>query len=283
VLHNSHDAEDAFQATFLLLVRKGASIRPQATVGNWLYGVAYRTALAARTAAARRRTKEREVGTMTRRESYPEEIWKELQPVLDRELARLPDKYRAPIVLCDLESKTRKEAARQLGWTEGTLSGRLARARALLAKRLTRHCFPFGPGVVATVLAQQTTSAVVPVPLLRTAAEVATRWPAGVGLLRHAIANPIVRLNETVLKAMLISRLKSALVLLLILAGVACGAGILIHHTQAATQPHAATEPEADPGQPPVANPPPPKTRGPVQETNPPGWQIKPHKKGASS
>src|SRR5205085_3673466 len=94
------------QATFLVLVRKAASVRPRERVGNWLYGVAYRTALEARTTLARRRYKER---NMARPEAAPEDVWQDIRPVLDRELNGLPEKYRIAVVLCDLEGKTRKE------------------------------------------------------------------------------------------------------------------------------------------------------------------------------
>src|SRR5437667_7676999 len=94
VLRDAHEAEDAFQATFLVLVRKAGSVVPRELVGNWLYGVAYRTALGAKTASARRRAKERE---MPRREALDEDIWSKLRPLLDHELSHLPDKYRVPI------------------------------------------------------------------------------------------------------------------------------------------------------------------------------------------
>ena len=98
VLQNPHDAEDAFQATFLVLVRKAASIVPREMVGNWLYGVAYRTALKAKAAAIKQRAKEMQVKDMPRHESADDDlIWRNLQPLLDRELNRLPDKYRVPV------------------------------------------------------------------------------------------------------------------------------------------------------------------------------------------
>ena len=121
VLHNAHDAEDACQATFLVLVRKARSLLGRKTVGNWLHGVAHHTALKARAASCMRREREKQVRTMP--QDQPDEVWRELQPFLDQELQRLPEKYRTLIVLCDLEGKTRKEAARLLGLPEGTLSG----------------------------------------------------------------------------------------------------------------------------------------------------------------
>src|SRR5262249_26975253 len=144
-----------FQATFLVLVRKADSIRPAEMVGNWLYGVACRTALNAKATAARRQQKEQEMREMARNVSAGAAVRADLQPLLDAELQRLPDKYRASIVLCDLEGKSREEAARQLGVPEGTLSSRLARAREMLGQRLTRRGLALPAAAMAAALAQQ--------------------------------------------------------------------------------------------------------------------------------
>ena len=107
VLHNHQDAEDAFQATFLVLVRKAASVRPREAVGNWLYGVAHTTALKARATAAKRHAREKQVSEMPEPEAVTEpDPWHGVEPLLDQELSHLPDKYRTVIVLCDLEGKT---------------------------------------------------------------------------------------------------------------------------------------------------------------------------------
>ncbi len=159
VLCHQQDAEDAFQATFLVLARKAASIVSQETVGNWLYGVAYRTARKAKVANARRRNRETQAATMLRQEHKTNEVWLDLQPLLDRELHTLPAKYRSPIVLCDLEGKTRPEAARQLGWPEGTLSWRLASARSMLAKRLERRGVTLSAGALGLAIAQNASAA----------------------------------------------------------------------------------------------------------------------------
>ncbi|HEY1379396.1 MAG TPA: sigma-70 family RNA polymerase sigma factor, partial [Gemmataceae bacterium] len=121
LLRDRSDAEDAFQATFLVLVRKADAVSPRGAVGNWLYGVACRAALKARTDRAARREKERRAAAMRPQES-PESDSDEFRQLLDTELSRLPDKYRAPVVLCDLEGKTRAEAAHELGWPEGTVA-----------------------------------------------------------------------------------------------------------------------------------------------------------------
>src|SRR5262249_27234943 len=122
VLHSHQDAEDAFQATFLVLVRKAASVVPREMVANWLYGVARQTALKARATTARRRAREKQVTAMPEPPLEQQALWDDLQPLLDQELGRLPDKYRAVIVLCDLEGKTRKEAARHFRLPEGTVA-----------------------------------------------------------------------------------------------------------------------------------------------------------------
>jgi RNA polymerase sigma factor (sigma-70 family) len=114
-----HDAEDAFQATFLVLVRKATSIVPKEMVGNWLYGVAHQTALQARRTVARRRAREVQVTEMPETEAVQQERWSDVQSLLDQELSHLPNNYRVVIVLCDLEGRTRKEVARQLECRKG--------------------------------------------------------------------------------------------------------------------------------------------------------------------
>lgn len=126
-LRSVHDAEDAFQATFLVLVRKAAAIAARELVASWLYKVAYHTAMKARATAAGRKGRERQVTEMPDVEGVREGLWHDHRLLLDRELSGLPDKYRIPIVLCDLEGKTRKEGAEQLRCPEGTVAGRLAR------------------------------------------------------------------------------------------------------------------------------------------------------------
>src|SRR5262245_52389448 len=159
VLANYHDAEDAFQATFLVFVKKASSIAWRDLLANWLYGVAHQTALNARATTAKRRARERQVNEMPEPAVTQQDLWGDLQPLLDLELSRLPDRYRVAIVLCDLEGKTRKEAARQLGVPDGTLAARLARGRVLLAKRLARHGLAVSGGSLAVVLAQNAAAA----------------------------------------------------------------------------------------------------------------------------
>jgi RNA polymerase sigma factor (sigma-70 family) len=152
LLDNLHDAEDAFQATFLVLARQAATIRKRDAVASWLYGVASRVARKARAMAVRRRTEGKPVDDFSSSDPVTEAAWRELRPVIDEELNRLPEKYRAPIVLCYLEGRTNDEAARLLGWTKGTVSGRLARARDLLRPRLTRRGLAIPVGGLTALL-----------------------------------------------------------------------------------------------------------------------------------
>jgi RNA polymerase sigma-70 factor (ECF subfamily) len=138
VVGDEHDAEDAFQATFLVLARKAETIVPRDHVSNWLCGVAFRTGQAARAARLRRRTREQQVVDLPHPAVQPTGD-PEMIPLLDRELNRLPEKFRLPIILCGVEGRGRKEVAAQLSLPEGTLASRLDTARRLLAKRLARY------------------------------------------------------------------------------------------------------------------------------------------------
>jgi RNA polymerase sigma factor (sigma-70 family) len=224
VLHNAHDAEDAFQATFLVLVRKAHAIGRPEGLGNWLYGVAYRTALKARAAAARRTAKERQAPPRCAAQPR-DDVWDEFLPHLDRELQRLPDKYRLPIVLCDLEGQTRREAARTLGWPEGTLHTRLGRGRALLAKRLRRHGLALSGATLALAFSHQAASAAVPQPLAALTLKAATAF--GTGTTTGVISAQVAALTEGVLRSMLLTRLQIATAVLLVVGLIGTGAGLL--------------------------------------------------------
>ncbi|HLW66866.1 MAG TPA: sigma-70 family RNA polymerase sigma factor, partial [Gemmataceae bacterium] len=257
ILGNSHDAEDAFQATFFVLVRKAASIRPKSMVGNWLYGVASRISMEARRGAAKRRAKEAAVLPSV---NAPEDERNELLGVLDRELQRLPAKSRSVIVLSDLEGKTRKEVALQLGWPEGTVASRLARARARLAKRLSRCGLAITGGSMGMLLSQNAASALVPASLalstVKTSSLLAARH-AAVGLI---ISAQVAALTEGALKTMLLNKVLRVIPILLIVAVIATGTGLVLWQAARADEKARAATPKDPPtspanGQPPAVPP----------------------------
>jgi RNA polymerase sigma factor (sigma-70 family) len=209
VLRDGHDAEDAFQATFFVLARKANSVVKHRSLGCWLHQVAYHVALNAHTARSRCRARERQMRTMPHPEVAAPET-QDWRPLLDRELSRLPEKYRVAIVLCDLEGRTRRETARQLHIPEGTLSSRLATARAMLAKRLTRAGVTLAGGVWTAAMMEGTAQAQIPVALVWSTARAAALIAAG-----HQVAAasaPAAVLMKGVLKAMLIKKLVQTMV-----------------------------------------------------------------------
>jgi RNA polymerase sigma factor (sigma-70 family) len=232
LLRNADDADDAFQATFLVLVRRGSAVRQLGSVGSWLYGVARRTALEARRSAARRRVKE--AGAM-RGSAVAGDPCDDLREALDEEIERLPEKYRAPLVLCDLEGKTRKEAARQLGWPEGTVASRLALARKTLGGRLSRRGLALPGGVVALATSGEAAPAAVPPALVGSTVQVA----AG----RTIVSSGVAALVKGVLTTMLLKKLKTGLVIALVVGVV--GAGGNIFRGALATEARAADESKA--------------------------------------
>ena len=228
-LLNHHDAEDAFQATFLVLVRKAADV-PRQAVANWLYGVARQTAVRLRATAAKRGRRETQVTNMPE-PTVAEARDADLQAVLDEELSRLPDHYRGVLVLCDLEGLTRKEAARQFGIPEGSVASRLARARVLLAKRLAQRGL-FSGGSLAAVLSAGSASASAPPALVASTIQAASLLAAGKAAT-GVISARVAALTEGMVKTMFVTRIKGVLAVALVLAALA-GAGGLIYQAQAA-------------------------------------------------
>jgi len=207
VLANFHDAEDAFQATFLVLVRKAASITSRELVANWIYAVAAQTALKARTTAAKRSTRERQVTEMPERAAADQAPWSDLQPLLDAELSRLPGKYRAVIVLCDLEGKSRKEVALQLRVPEGTVASRMATARTMLARRLARRGVAVSGAALAAGLTEHVASAGAPASVVSSAIKAASLLAAGNAA--GAISVKVIALTSGVINAMTITKVKT--------------------------------------------------------------------------
>jgi RNA polymerase sigma factor (sigma-70 family) len=234
ILSNYHDAEDAFQATFLVLFRKAASIVRKDLLANWLYGVAHQTALKARATAVKRCARERQVAEMPEPGGEETDLWLHIRPVLDQELSRLPGRYRSVIVLCDLEGKTRKDAALQLGVPEGTVASRMATAKKMLAKRLARHAPLVSGGMLVAVLTETVASASVPISVMSTTVKSARQFAAGQVATTATISGEVVALTEGVLKSMLLTKLK-AITGLFVVAAV-CAATGLVYRTHAAEQ-----------------------------------------------
>ena len=222
VLGNVHDAADAFQATFLVLVRKAPSLRTPSLVGNWLHGVACRTAMRARTESRRRRARTLQVDPMPEPTTSPSETSQDLLAILDREIARLPEKYRVPLILFELEGRSRKDVARQLGLPLGTVASRLATARKILARRLTRHA-PEG-GAEGLALPFGAAALAVPRELL-VATVLSARLIAKGTLAASAVSAEVVSLTEGVVRSMLLSKLNFVLVFAVVAGVVAVVAG----------------------------------------------------------
>jgi RNA polymerase sigma factor (sigma-70 family) len=233
VLRNYHDAEDAFQASFLVFVRKAASIASPELLANWLYGVAHQTALNARATTAKWRARERQLTEMPEPAVTERDLWGDLQPLLDQELRCLPEKYRVAIVLCDLEGMTRKEAARQLGVPEGTLAARLARGRVMLAKRLTRHGLAVSGGALALLLAENLAAAGVPTSVVSSTIRATSLLAAGQAAATGAISAKVAALAQGVLQTMRLTKLKATLAVLLAVSLLAAGMGLLAQQTPA--------------------------------------------------
>jgi RNA polymerase sigma factor (sigma-70 family) len=231
-LGETPEAEDAFQATFLVLVRKAASLRRPEQLGPWLYGVAYRTALKLRGRRARQAMKEMPLHEPAVQEESSELHWRELRPILDEEVNRLPEKYRQPVLLCYLQGYSSEEAAQRLGCPKGTIFSRLSRARDLLRWRLVRRGVEVSAGALAAVLVDNAfLRAAPPAALSETTVRLSLLLVAGT--TSSALSGSVAVLVEGVLRSMFLSKIKFALIVVLILGLVGSGLGFLAHHSKA--------------------------------------------------
>jgi len=244
VLRDHHAADDAFQATFLVLARRATSIRRRESLVSWLYGVALRTALKARARTERQRRQERQVVPVVPFDPCAEADWRDLGPVLDEEVQRLPPRYREAFVLCHLHGQTNEEAARALGWPTGTVKGRLAEARELLRKRLSRRGVMLGAGGLALVLSEKGTAALVPAALGDAAVKAAMAFAAA-ALTGGAISTPVAALAEGVLHDMFTTKFKTIVLVLLALLLVGTGAGVFSYRAWADKSPQADLAPQS--------------------------------------
>jgi RNA polymerase sigma factor (sigma-70 family) len=231
VLGREQDAEDAFQATFLVLARKAAAVRRAASVGSFLHGVAYRLAARARADAARRGRHERRAAEQAPSCCAEDVTWRELREVLDAELGRLPERYRAPLLLCYLEGQTQDEAARQLGWKKRTLKARLDHGRELLRGRLARRGLPLGAALTGPLLA----GGEAPAAARLVTATARAAGPFAAGRRPDGLSGPVLALAEGGVKAMVLLKLRLALAGVLALAVLGGGTGLLLSQSPGRT------------------------------------------------
>jgi RNA polymerase sigma factor (sigma-70 family) len=228
VLGQEQDAEDAFQATFLALIQNAASIRQGQAIASWLYHVAGRVARKAAAQRVKRHAHERQAQVMPHPAQGTELAWRELQGILDEELQRLPEKYRAPFLLCCLEGHSKAEAAQQLGWKEGTVSSRLVQARKFLQQRLTRRGVSFSAAVCCLQLNRA--GAVSP-PLIKCTIRAASCFAAGKAVAADLVSAEVAALSKGASQAMSLPKLKIATLFLAV--SVLIGAGWLTRQSLA--------------------------------------------------
>jgi RNA polymerase sigma factor (sigma-70 family) len=235
VLGDPHDAEDAFQAVFLVLFHHARSLRSRAALGAWLYAVAYRTSLKARARRQRRRGREDSVAEVPERGVEMEVPADDLLALLDEQLNGLPEKYRAAVVLCELQGRTRRDAAQALKIPEGTLSSRLAAARTMLRARLAGRGVSLSAVALAAALTPGAASAGMPAPLVLSTLQ-AVRAVASGRAVAGAVSDAALSLKEGVVKAMFFHKLKRVVPLLLALAAAVAIGGFVASQSPGAKQ-----------------------------------------------
>jgi RNA polymerase sigma factor (sigma-70 family) len=233
VLHQSHDAEDACQAAFLILARKATSIWKPKSVASWLHGVAFRIARKLRADLNRRSARTTSLFDEHAAGADGDFTWREIKIVLDEELQRLPATYGAPLVLCYLEGKTQDEAARQLGWTLPTLRGRLERARQRLRARLTRRGITLSAALLGGALTQSAGFAAVPARLVVATAKAGLTVATGKSFETAALSPQVAALIQGALRAMLLTKLKITTIVLAALGILGSAAHVLTYHAGA--------------------------------------------------
>jgi RNA polymerase sigma factor (sigma-70 family) len=231
VLHDGHDAKDAVQATFLLLCRHAKAVRKRDSVGSWLHGAAYRIASALYRERKRRRAREQASAATSAPDPLADLSWREVRSVIDVELARLPERLRAPLVLCYLEGQTRDEAAAALGWSLSTFRGRLERGRAVLHRRLSARGLGLCVALLATLVDQSISSAL-PSAVVGSTARAAAGLAAGQAVTQD-VSPAVGALFHGAIKTMLVTRLTYGVGCLAVAASLV-GVGIFGFHGVAA-------------------------------------------------
>jgi RNA polymerase sigma factor (sigma-70 family) len=215
VLRHEQDVDDAFQVTFLVLASKAATIWKTNSVASWLYGVAYRSAMNAKKAKARRREQQTDLERCSREQPLAETSLREIQAILHDEVNALPGKYRAPFVLCCLEGKSRAEAAKELGSKEGTVSSRLARARQALQRRLSRRGVLISAALSAVEVSRNAVAAAFEPSFIDCTTKAALSFATGKTVAADLVSADVAALAKGVLQSLFMSKVKIAIVLLL--------------------------------------------------------------------
>ena len=221
LLGDHHLAEDAFQATFIVLARRAASIRSRTSVGTWLHAVARRVAMSAKQKATATRNREREAGNMPRADRLDEHTWQELRSIIDEEIGRLPEKYQAPIVLCHLEGKSHNRAAQELGCAKTTLEARLSRGQALLRRQLIRRGVTLSAAALTTALCEKVMGAPVAALLTINTVKAVAGVMSGKALAGACITAQVLTLAEEAMVGMM--SIKTKLVVMVLALGLAVG------------------------------------------------------------
>jgi RNA polymerase sigma factor (sigma-70 family) len=235
VLSHTQDAEDACQATFLVLAQKAASIRKTASLSSWLHGVAFRAASNLRAERSRRRAREAAARSPAKTENAGLS-WQEVQAILDEELLQLPESLRAPLLLCLLEGKTRDEAAQELGWNVTTLRGRLERGRKRLQSRLVQRGLTLSGALLGVLVFEKTAAAAMSPAALNSTVQAALLVAAGQPTT-GVISSQVAVLTKGVLQAMFVTKMKLVSVIVLAVSILGVSAGLFIHQAVANDQP----------------------------------------------
>jgi len=230
-LRCEEDVDDAVQATLLVLARKAGSIRKRTALGSWLHGVAYRISLNASKMALRRQAYEKHGRSPLPPGPVSEAALHELQAMLDEEVEHLPEKLRAPFVLCCLEGMSKSDAARELGWKEGTVSGRVAQARERLRRRLAQRGVMLSAVLCATAISSSTAFAVSAALLDNVLACAAGRT--------SKVSAEATSLAERMVACLYVTRSATRLIALLAICVLACGIGLILANQEDGTQVHA--------------------------------------------
>jgi RNA polymerase sigma factor (sigma-70 family) len=247
LLRDVHEAEDAFQACFLTLVRRGGSIGRRESVGGWLHKVAYRVALGLNARRARRDVRERclwaRMSSVRPADPAYQAAWREVGQVLDEEVNRLPDIYRVPFVLCCLEGRTNADVAGELGCAIGTIESRLTRARRRLRAGLARRGVTLSAGMIAALAGSNAASAFVPTTLVACTARAAIQVAADGVVATSIVSAPVAAMTEGVVRAMFMTKLKAAAAIVMAVTLAGTGTGVLAFRPASTDQPVAPKRP----------------------------------------